>query len=210
MYKISIQLNSETIIGSGISIPGSVDNDIVYSDHGLPIIKGRTLKGNLREALEKLIALVDEPENLSGVFFGTEGIYDYNQGILRISDATLSDSLKQAFETAIYEKKISSEEMKSTLTNERYFTQIENGVVKPESLRSIRTVNSGLTLWSNLSSKRDLTEEELSVLCASLSMVKHIGLMRSRGKGEVICRLWKEDEDLTDTYLNCFERRLNG
>ena len=43
-YKIEMKLLSEAIFGSGYSIPGSVDLEVVCDDNGLPFMKAKTFK----------------------------------------------------------------------------------------------------------------------------------------------------------------------
>lgn len=208
-YKLSILLKSETIIGSGNSLPGSIDNDLVYSDTGMPIIKGKTIKGNLRESLELMINLTNKNHHLIELFFGKSGPYNYNQGIIMISDASLSDGITNILEKSIKRKIIFPEELKEALANDRDFTQLKNGVAMDKSLRKIRTLNSGIEFWADLDFRRELSDIEKSYLAGAISLLRNIGLMRNRGKGEVECRLWLEEKDITIESLNELERSLN-
>ena len=47
-YQIKIELQSETILGSGESVAGYIDLDVLHDEVGLPYFKGKTLKGRLR------------------------------------------------------------------------------------------------------------------------------------------------------------------
>jgi CRISPR-associated protein Csx10 len=54
--------------------------------------------------------------------------------------------------------------------------------------------------------ERELSDEELAVLAVSLRSLRHIGTMRTRGKGEVNCSLLLLDKgvyrDITDYYID--------
>ncbi len=43
-YKIEMELLSEAIFGSGYSVPGSVDLEVVFDDYCLPYMKAKTFK----------------------------------------------------------------------------------------------------------------------------------------------------------------------
>ena len=53
---VTMELLSDTIFGSGFSIPGGEDIAVCQDENGYPYLKGTTLKGLLRESLENLIA----------------------------------------------------------------------------------------------------------------------------------------------------------
>ncbi|GAU79971.1 RAMP superfamily CRISPR-associated protein [Fusibacter sp. 3D3] len=207
-YVMKIELLSETVIGSGVSVPGSVDNDIIYNEIGLPYIKGKTLKGNLRESFENVLQWLKYDQNQVYTLFGMEGVYNPEYGILNISDGNLSESVTHAIQIAINEETLYLQEVKYALTNERYFTEIEEGVAKSNSLRSVRTIEPGIEFFSKLQINRTLSELEECLLAASISIIKNIGLMRSRGKGSVECTLYKNDENITRRSIEILERRL--
>ena len=208
-YIMQIKLLSETIIGSGDSIPGSVDTEIVYDEVGLPYIKGKTIKGNLREQvdeIEKLLKLKEE--HYSNLFFGKEGIYNDKQSILNISDATLSKNIQLAIKNAVNNKEIYTQEIIQALTNDRAFTKIKDGIAEDKSLRTIRTIDSGLIFQVEINPSRELTKEEEGILAASVKMFKHIGLMRTRGKGYIECSLWKDNNNITEKSINNLKKGM--
>ena len=57
-YIIEIELLSEAIFGSGQSVPGLVDTDIVHDEYGFPYMKAKTFKGNLRKSAEEIVELL--------------------------------------------------------------------------------------------------------------------------------------------------------
>ena len=51
--RVTMELLSDTILGSGLSIPGGEDIAVCKYDAGFPYMKGSTLKGLLRESLRQ-------------------------------------------------------------------------------------------------------------------------------------------------------------
>ena len=49
--QVTMELLSDTIFGSGYSIPGGEDVAVCRDERGYPYFKGSTLKGLLRESL---------------------------------------------------------------------------------------------------------------------------------------------------------------
>lgn len=206
-YKISLKLLSETIFGSGHSIPGSVDLEIVCDDYGIPYMRAKTFKGNLREHMEKTNHLLDNKYKLQvNTLLGEEGEGTTAYMGLRFSDCKLKKSIKQVLEYGVRLNTITAEELKESLTKIRYFTSIdEKGKTIKGSLRQMRVIKKGLEFEIDLLSEEELTVDELGLLAISLRSLRHIGSMRTRGKGEVDCKLLIEEEgkliDKTDFYI---------
>lgn len=213
-YKIEVELLSESIFGSGYSIPGSVDMEIVYDENGFPYMKAKTFKGNLRESMENTIELLgrDKYENIINNLLGkSEGGVD-SWKTLKFSDCRLSKNLREVLKCEIKSRKIEALEVKEALTNVRSSTSIDDdGSYKKGSLRQFRVIKKGLVFESEIDCERVLQDIEIGVLAISLRSLRHIGTMRTRGKGQVDCRiLLFEDgvyKDKTDYYI---EKTLKG
>ena len=54
--RVTMELLSDAIFGSGFSVPGGEDVAVCRDAQGYPYLKGSTLKGLLRESLENLSA----------------------------------------------------------------------------------------------------------------------------------------------------------
>lgn len=205
-YKIEVKLLSEAIFGSGHSIPGSVDLEIVYDEYGFPYMKAKTFKGNLREAMNNVVILLgDKFKETMESLIGKE-----NNGIevwktLKFSDCMLPVNVREFVGLAIEKKEIQALEVKDSLTSIRSFTSIEDdGSLKNGSLRQYRVIRKGLIFEVEVNCERQLDEKELSLLAVSVKSLKHIGTMRTRGKGRVDCRLInnEENKDITEFYIN--------
>jgi len=203
-YRIRMELLSDSLFGSGHSIPGSVDEEILYDEIGLPFMKGKTFKGNLRECAEKISSsLSNEFDEELASLFGME-----NQGVtswdrLKFSDCTIDNDVRDILLDKVRKGQISPSEIKEALTVTRTFTAIdwETGSYEEASLRTINFVKKGLVYYVDLSLGRELSSREKGLLAGSVLMLRNIGGMRTRGKGEVSCRLLKDGEDISDKYL---------
>ncbi|ADU73834.1 CRISPR-associated protein Csx10 [Acetivibrio thermocellus AD2] len=208
LYRIEMELLSEAIFGSGYSIPGSVDLEIVCDEYGIPFMKAKTFKGNLREVMEDAAKLLgkgyeEKVEQLLGK--ENSGVDSWKN--LKFSDCRLQENVREYIRLAIETNKITAAEVKEAMTSIRSFTSIDdNGSSKKGSLREYRVIKKGLVFEVDVECERELSEEELALLAVSVKSLRYIGMMRTRGKGRVSCRLLvKENEkykDVTDFYVN--------
>ncbi len=218
-YRIQVKLLTETIFGSGYSIPGSVDLEVVHDEYGLPFMKAKTFKGNFRDAMSNIIYFLGNKEykDLEKNLLGEE-----NDGLnawetLKFSDCMLSENIRNILIYGINKGSINSMEIKEALTEIRNFTSVEdNGSYKEGSLRKMRVIKKGLVFYVKLYCDRELSEDELGLIATTSKYLRHIGTMRTRGKGEVECRLQVmengEYKDSTDYYMDKFlkEVKQNG
>lgn len=216
MY-ISVELLSETIFGSGYSVPGSVDLEIVHDDLGLPYFKGKTFKGKLREECENILTFIknqklkEEYSNALIRMFGKADNDEHN--LVKFSDLKVNKNIADYIEYGIKNSNpiFSKEEVLQALTSKRYFTKIdENGVAEDGSLRQFRVINSGLNLQCDLTLERELNDVELQLLSAGIKSLKHLGLLENRGKGLIKASLIDKGVDICDKNINDFIERVNG
>ena len=130
-YSVEIELLSESILGSGESVPGFVDFDVLYDEIGIPYYKAKTLKGKLREEAENITRIFkddfsnDELINL----FGISNNNSMNK--LSFSDACVNSSIKKLINNEFEHKKFNKIDILNAFTNIRRFTSIDdNGVAK--------------------------------------------------------------------------------
>lgn len=211
--SIDIELLSETIFGSGQSIPGFLDLEIVHDENGLPYFKGKTFKGKLREKVEEIAGALEgltEGLNLKKItteIFGEEGKNLLNT--IKFSDCVLNSKVEQALLYGIDKNMFTKDEIKDALTDIRSFTSIgEKGIAKDGSLRQARVINKGLHFVSHIYVEKELSSLEKGLLAAGISALKHIGSMESRGKGHVNLRLMQGEKDITNEYLVLFEEEV--
>lgn len=202
--KLEIELLSESILGSGESVPGSVDLEVLHDECGLPYFKGKTLKGRLREETENILRLSDgyfKDDDINNLF-GYEEKNKSNK--ITFSDCIVSENIKNIIKNEINKKDslISELDIFDSLTEIRTFTAIgKNGVAKDSSLRQLRTINKGLILECTINIISELTHNEKMLLALATASLKHIGLMCSRGKGNVRCKLYEDKTEITKKYI---------
>lgn len=210
-YKIQVKLVTEAIFGSGHSIPGSVDLEVVYDECGLPYMKAKTFKGNFREAMDDIVNEIGK-ERYS--FMIDELLGKSESGInqwktLNFSDLRLPENIRNTIKKATLEDKLQSGEVMEALTDVRSFTSVdEEGSTIKGSLRQMRVIKKDITLEVDLHTERKLTEEELGLLSMTSRYLRHIGTMRTRGKGEIDCTFLEKCKDVyidnTDKYIDEF------
>ncbi len=176
--KIKIELLSNTVFGSGKSVPGGEDISILLDEAGFPYLKGSTFKGVLREELENLIDWGYWQENEAPdveKLFGKAG-EDSEDDRLMLTDFTVSNYVRNA---VLSQKDITKEEIINCFTDTYTFTSIENGVAKKGSLRICRYINKGMIFYGEISCGKKYEE----YVRAGLRAVKYMGSMRTRGFG---------------------------
>lgn len=199
-YNIEIELKSETILGSGESVPGSVDLEVLYDKYGLPYFKGKTLKGRLREEAENIVRLDNKTFSQNDIdeLFGYEDKNDFNKIIF--FNATVGETIQKA----VASSSIGRDEIFKALTDIRSFTSIGNGgVAEKGTLRQMRVINKGLILNADINIVSALSSNEEILLALSVASLKHIGLMCNRGKGNVKCVLYKDGKEI---ITECLEK----
>lgn len=193
---IEIKLESEAILGGDGIQQETVDIDIQSDEYGFPYFTGRTLKGVLRREAKWYVDHLQDPayKDALNILFGQadkDNIHHANYESLRFGTAKLSD----AFYEAVQQEAISDREVLQAMTLIRTMTSIdyERGIAKDGSLRQARVIHSGYTFFAPIFSKRPLNDTEKDLLETSIKLLRHIGMMRSRGKGAVTCQMhWTE------------------
>ena len=119
VLQLRLHLCSDTIFGSGASIPGGEDIALRTDSAGYPLLAGSTLKGLLRESVTDLLCWTDGDSTLPGLLFGSEGW-------------TGEDSRRVIFSDLRLENPPADLEACTAL---RTFTALENGIVREGTLR---------------------------------------------------------------------------
>lgn len=210
-FKIKIELLSESIFGNGETLGSLVDTEILKDDLGFPYLKGKTFKGKLREEMFQVATLLDS-DNKLGLKDDFENIMGIENNFkfetLKFSDCKVSKGIQTAVEKAIKEGVLTEKELTDSLTEIRSFTRLENGVAKYGALRNARVIKKGLILYCNLDSVNKLSKKELGLLSCALKGLRSLGMMESRGKGEVKCSLLKNEEDITNKSIIAFRKEI--
>lgn len=213
-FILKIELLSDTIFSGGETIVSVSDIDILYDDNSIPYYKGKSIKGNLREVIETLVKnqrAFDEKKaeknekilvKLFGKKFENKVSEEYRdrqvEGILKFENASLGDDIVRTLQYLIDTEEITPEELISSLTDIRYATKIkrETGTSQDHSLRSMRVLNRGVVFYADIYSEQNLSDEELGLLVCGVNCLRHLGTLRSRGKGEVKCTLIRGEKEI--------------
>lgn len=211
MKYIEITLKSDFCPGNGTGFGYVIDNDICFDSQGFPYIPARRLKGILRESAELLQkhGLLESAD--INTLFGTNG--GGKGGILHIRNAVLPDAEK--WKAELSDKGVCAEAVLNAYTSIRAQTQLdENRCAKEDTLRLTRVINH--YNYANQENKCVETVFRASVLCDGFDQkkienickaVRHMGMDRNRGLGNVICRLC-DDKAVEDDNLGIIRNKL--
>ena len=209
---MNIELTLETLsplhLGSG-EADVNVDAEVVHDAYGMPYVPGRRFKGLLYEsALE-----VEEIAKRSGLaklsalsaaaLFRHSGETAATNAVscqLVVPNLYLSSSdgypaLVAAWERlqTDYPDLLRPADLLEEYTSLRYQTKLTNGVAAKGSLHNMRVIHAGITFAGTLSLQGSDAEAGLPLLAASVRNLRHAGLKRTRGFGEIICHLSVQD-----------------
>ncbi|MBE5924763.1 MAG: hypothetical protein E7271_09945 [Lachnospiraceae bacterium] len=190
-YDVRIKFLSETMLGSGMAVPGVIDNDIRHDNNGLPYMNAKTFKGHIREQMEFLKKYDKSYRDID--IYGLLGSDDKDSekklGKIKFSEVSMPQSVKEALKQAVNNGKLSKSEVLNSITVIYTRTRInEFGVAEAHSLRKERELKKNLMLETKIYTE-DLTDEELKMLYESVKALKHIGMHKSKGKGLVECSI---------------------
>ena len=205
-YILEVKLLSEAIFGSGNSVSGVVDQEVLHDDLVFPFMKGKTVKGKFKEEFAHILWCLSGGKRgmedyLVREFFGGPDIEA--KALLSFSDLCMDKYLRGLFDRKVQEHMITPEEILNAVTEIRTFTAIDynTGVADKGTLRKVRVIRKGFRFSSQISVSRNLEPWERDLLCASALSLKYLGTMETRGKGKVSCRLL--DEKFNPITLDC-------
>jgi CRISPR-associated protein Csx10 len=200
--KMTIELLSDTLSGSGEGFGAIIDTDVQYDEFGIPYISSKRIKGLLKNSLSDIFDMpaINEPrkEEILNKLFGEKG--SVLPSSLEMSDFFIVDyenaKVWFGYLRESYPDIFSSEKILSSFTNIRRQTRVENGVAADHSLRTFRVVNKKTRFEADITLD-DEFEEYFALACANL---RRIGGKRNRGLGKVTCKL--EGDIITDAIAN--------
>lgn len=183
-YQLKITLESDLCVSDGGVYNSLIDTDVCYDTYGFPYIPGKRLKGCLRECALEL--------NDWGKSIPTEDIFGdkgSHRGDMRIGNALLEKY--EEYQREITELQpnpiVCRQNVVGHFTYMRTQTRLdsETGAAGEGSLRTLRAVRKGLAFKAEVLLD-DKYYEELKDCC---SVLKHMGMGRTRGLGEVTVKL---------------------
>lgn len=212
--KIKITLKSDLCAGSGYSYAGIIDSDICYSKNGIPYIPARRIKGCLREAAEIVLG-----ESETEKIFGKSG--NRLMGNICIGNAYLDNyaDIEEEIEdlkNSGYKNILNTQKVLEQFSSIRAQTAIneETGSSLKNSLRYTRVVNRYSPLEKKeLSFISDIEfNYDEKVIENIVKALRHIGINRSRGLGNIKCSLHSvstcEDNQKISTEISTDEKEL--
>lgn len=193
--KIELKFLSDALISSGNGFGAIIDSDIVFDEYGLPFIPAKRIKGCLKESAEQIenfhkglginsIYTFGEEGQTSetGVYFSNLKLKDYDTILPWIEYLSINDNK--------YSHLFGKNQILDHFTYYRMQTKIDskNQVAEDTSLRTSRVLakSKSNTFEGSISiSNNDKVESIKRTLVIAARNLKHIGLMRNRGFGNV-------------------------
>lgn len=201
--RMEIVLLADMCCGTGEGNGSNVDTETAFDQYGLPIIPAKRIKGLLRECGQVLCdnGFVSD-DTMTELFGNKEGKF----GCIKIENAVIPNykSITADLDRIPPSMNgiLSKETIKNTFTSVRTQTSIdENGVAKKLSLRSTEVIKKGYKFYSDISVDTD-NPECIKLLEACVKTLRHIGLNKTRGFGEVRCLLQDVDTAENDKSMN--------
>ena len=185
--NLSIELISNLICGSGEGWGNIIDIDSTHDEYGLPYIPARRIKGLLKEAAEELEDFGVLEKNTAKKLFGSDSA-DGHYFTLYNACLKNADDMKREIENAPenVKKYLMPVNINNHYTKVYYHTAIDDlGIAKEHSLRSVRAVDKGLIFYAPI----EFEDKDEDILKKCVAMVRHMGINRTRGYGEVKLRL---------------------
>lgn len=161
-----------------------VDMDVVYDENGIPYIPAKRIKGCIREAALEMVEIGIIEKKQYERIFGKEG---NSRAAFTLSNAYITgySEAVEALQACSHRELVSQQNVLNQYTYMRTQTSVdlETGVADENSLRTLRVVKKGLVFEADCD-VWDQTEN-LEVFKQAVSLVKHMGMSRTRGFGLV-------------------------
>ena len=190
--KIRIELLSDLCTYSGDTYNSLVDMDVIYDEYGIPYIPAKRIKGCIREAALEMQELGVISAEEYHRLFGREG---NQKSTFWLSNAYIKDYKQILSDLQKFQVKelVTPQNVLEQYTSMRTQTAVnlENGVADKTSLRTMRVINKGLVFEAECAVK----EEDKENFRNAVSLVKHMGVSRTRGLGLISMALDEKDEE---------------
>jgi len=186
---LELDFLSDTTLGKGEGTAGEVDVEVDHDELGLPVARGKLIRGLLRDEWLAMRGVFGELEKAEKRIFGQEGELLGERSILRIGDGVVAEEERVWFEHAVRRpnSRVRVRDILRSLTDIRRQTAMsrETGAPEKETLRATRVVIRGIRLRAALGWMKDPDGQDLRCLALCVLAVRHAGLGRHRGRGHV-------------------------
>ncbi|ORX23353.1 hypothetical protein BVF91_07455 [Thermoanaerobacterium sp. PSU-2] len=210
---IKVELKSDLCISSGEGLSGIIDVDVIYDDNGIPYLPAKRFKGILREAAEDISDIYPEKysQKIINDLFGdpetnSVGELYIDNGYIE-NYHTIAKFIKMCNNNKSYKNLFPKQYVKSYFTNIHQQTAIDrkNGISKDKSLRVIRTIKKGNLFYLNINIDSIIDyDKKVELLRDACKIIRHIGLSRTRGLGEVRCKLIENNINEINKGMNSY------
>ena len=215
IYTIHFRLASDATFGRGDGVAGIVDREVEHDQYGLPYLRGRTLKGLLREEADNLLyALSAMEKNVAAwetvrdSLFGQGGSLAETTAVLRWGHAQLPEGLRQAVIQSLkgQDNPLGRQEVLHSLTALRRQTAVDpTGLPADGSLRTMRVILRQTPFVSVCTANKKLEHVEEGFLAAAVLGLRRAGTGRNRGRGLLAdTDLCKESQSILQDAYNHF------
>lgn len=215
-----LTLLSDATFGRGDGLAGLVDAEVEHDEHGLPFLRGRTLKGLLVEECANILfalkqnghAKLPDWETAASWLFGRPGSTGDDVARMRVGDGVLPDALRRAVAIAEAEGKLRADDVLESLTVIRRQSAVDEKTGAPDagSLRSMRVVLRQTTFHASLTFADPANDTAKALLAACILSLRRGGTGRNRGRGKLYARLYEGGKDVTDIAVEPFYAALEG
>lgn len=179
---LRIELMSDMCVSDGSAYNSLLDIDICSDRYGFPFIPAKRIRGCLRECALELNEWGDSIN--TETLFGEKGAGS-NRAKFRLSNAFLEDydELKSFVTKHRGHVLTNPQNVLSCFSYARTQTSInyETGVADDNSLRTMRVADKGLVFTADV----EVEEEYFEDLRKCCSILRHMGIARTRGLGEI-------------------------
>lgn len=200
MYQIALTVKSDATFSSGDGVAGALDREVEHDRHGLPYLRGRTLKGLLREEADNVLDTLalagairrEDWEPAMRRLFGLSSARQVSPSLVRYGNAQLPEEVRLVVEQTMRasDNSLSAQDVLQSLTAVRRQTAVgPDGVPVDGSLRAMRVVLRKTVLVAQVHSKEALNERDQALLAAAVLALRRLGTGRNRGRGRVECDL---------------------
>lgn len=189
--KLKITLKSDLICGSGTAFSNVIDTDVIFDEYGFPYIPARRIRGLIKEAANEYAQFDSSKKDLEERLFGEENSHHF---VLRNATLDNVNTMRKEINGLSRDQKryVNTNAVLSYYTTLRNQTRINNeGIAEDNSLRTSRAIKRGNVFYAPIEFEKE-DKEELEKL---LVFVKHMGVNRTRGFGDVVMCLETENSE---------------
>jgi CRISPR/Cas system CSM-associated protein Csm3 (group 7 of RAMP superfamily) len=231
-YWLCFDILSEATFGRGEGLAGVVHQEVDHDADGLPLLRGRALKGLLNEECANILYALGLQGRDTGRWqqaaqrlFGAPGSGREDDARLRIGPARLPAPLRKAVHAQLGAKgaTLTPADVLDSLTAVRHQTAIDrgSGVAEEHTLRAMRVIlrqtpfEARLVFVDRARSAALEALDDLALLAACTLAFRRAGTGRNRGRGRLRATLHRDQDggpgpDITGESLERLAMEVRG